>query len=360
MIMKRTNEDAYFAASNSKKGFYSYYGECFDAPDIRHLYAIKGGPGTGKSHFLRAVSRYAQDLGWQCEYIYCSSDPESLDGIILSKETEKIGLLDATAPHVYEPSRPGVREDIINLGDFWNVDLLVKRAEEIERLVLAKGTAYRKAYRYLAGMGEMEEIKQSTVAPYLRKAALKRYAGKVTREITPGNGFSVHPALMRSVGMRGEVGFDTYFAQANSIFLVKDCRGAAQYLMAEILKIASEKQTPIRVSHDPILPERVDGIFFCDQKIAFVTDNGEPVEYPYRKIFTHRFVDTAGFGAVRGAYNYAHRMSEALLDGAVEALAEARSIHFALEEIYMTAMDFDAKEKFTKSFCSALFGLQNQ
>ena len=360
MTMKSTNEDSYFAASNSKNGFYSYYGECFDAPDIRHLYAIKGGPGTGKSHFLRAVSQYAKGCGWQCESIYCSSDPDSLDGIILSKEGEKIGLLDATAPHVYEPSHPGVREDIINLGVFWNVDVLSQRAEEIERLSLAKGAAYRKAYRYLAGMGEMEEIKLSTVAPYLRKDALARYARKLTKEIGVGNGFFVRPALIRSVGMRGRVGLDTYFAQAESICLVEDCRGAAQYLMAELLRVASEKRATVRVSHDPVLPERVDGIFFCDQKIAFVTDNGEPVEYPHRKISTRRFVNTAGFKNVRASYNYAKRMSEALLDGAVEALEEARGLHFALEEIYAAAMDFNAKENFTKSFCSSLFGLQNK
>ena len=360
MTIRSTNEDAYFAASNSKKGFYSYYGECFDTPEIKHLYAIKGGPGTGKSRFMRDVSRYAEGLGWKCEYIYCSSDPDSLDGIILSKEEERIGLLDATAPHVYEPSHPGVREDMINLGEFWNIETLSRSAEEIEKLSLAKGAAYRKAYRYLCGVGEMEEIKTSVVSPYIRKAALSRYAEKLTNGIGRGRGYSVRPALMRSVGMRGVVGFDTYFAMAESIFLVEDCRGAAQYLMAEILRIALEKQTSIRVSHDPVIPERIDGVFFCDEKIAFVTDTKEPISHPHRRIFTRRFVDTVGFGTVRGEYNYANRMSGALLDGAIEALAEARDIHFALEEIYMAAMDFEAKENFTKSFCSSLFGLQNQ
>ena len=360
MTMRSTNEDAYFAASNSKVGFYSYYGECFDTPDIRHLYAIKGGPGTGKSRFLREVSQYAVDLGWQCEYVYCSSDPDSLDGIILSQKEERIALLDATAPHVYEPLHPGVREDIINLGEFWNVDVLSESAEEIERLSLAKGAAYRKAYRYLSGMGEMEEIKASTVAPYVRKAALSRYAKKMTQGIEQGKGFSARPALMRSVGMRGTVGFDTYFAQAESILLVEDCRGAAQYLMAEIFRIASEKRASVRVSHDPVLPDRIDGIFFCDSKIVFAGADEAQISYPHRRISMRRFVDTAGFGAVRWDYNYAHRMSGALLDGAVEALAEARRIHFALEEIYMSAMDFEAKEEFTKSFCSSLFGLQKR
>ena len=88
MIMRSTREDAYFAASNSAKGFFSYYKECFDDGRIKHLYAIKGGPGTGKSYFLRKVARQGEGLGWNCEYIYCSSDPDSLDGVIMEKNAE--------------------------------------------------------------------------------------------------------------------------------------------------------------------------------------------------------------------------------------------------------------------------------
>ena len=116
--MREKNEDAYFAASNSERGFYSYYQECFDHPRVDRVYAVKGGPGTGKSRFLRDVAQAAAAEGRQVEYIYCSSDPDSLDGVILTGKGRCIALLDATAPHVYEPAHPGVREEIVNLGAF--------------------------------------------------------------------------------------------------------------------------------------------------------------------------------------------------------------------------------------------------
>ena len=100
MTIRKTDEDAYFAASNSAEGFFSYYPQCFDASRIRHVYAVKGGPGTGKSRFLRDVAQAGESLGWQCEYIYCSSDPDSLDGVILTGEETCIALVDATAPHM--------------------------------------------------------------------------------------------------------------------------------------------------------------------------------------------------------------------------------------------------------------------
>ena len=148
MEYRSTGDDAYFAASNSEKGFTSYYKECFDTARIGYLYAIKGGPGTGKSRFMREVAQYAQQRGWSAELIYCSSDADSLDGVILTKEGDGIALLDATAPHVYEPTLPGVREELINLGAFWDRQKLQAYGEEIALLNRQKSRAYRNAYRY--------------------------------------------------------------------------------------------------------------------------------------------------------------------------------------------------------------------
>ena len=44
--MKRIGEHAYFAASNSRAGFRSYYEQCFRGR-VDHLYCIKGGINAG-------------------------------------------------------------------------------------------------------------------------------------------------------------------------------------------------------------------------------------------------------------------------------------------------------------------------
>lgn len=360
MVIRSTGEDAYFVASNSAKGFCSYYRESFDNPRIDHLYAIKGGPGTGKSRFLREVAQYAEKRGGKSEYIYCSSDPDSLDGVILTHRGRCIALLDATAPHIYEPSRPGIREDLINLGAFWSIEALSAKAAQIEHLNREKGKSYRRAYRYLSAMGEIEANKTELISPYIRRDSISRLAQRLMREIDAESSFSVEPALMRSLGMKGYVAFDTYFARAEKIYLIEDCRGAAQYLMSELLRLSSDLQLKIRVSHDPILPDQIDAIFLTSSKIAFVIGEAENCNYPHRHIGLRRFVETSKMREVRAKINYAERLSKALLQGAVEELERVREIHFALEELYIAAMDFSAKEAFTKSFCQSLFDLQSE
>ncbi|MBR5615851.1 MAG: hypothetical protein IKW66_03430, partial [Clostridia bacterium] len=82
---KASKERAYFAASNSRAGFHSYYEACF-RHKVDRLFFIKGGPGTGKSTLMRRVARCGEARGYLAEYYYCSSDADSLDAILLYGE----------------------------------------------------------------------------------------------------------------------------------------------------------------------------------------------------------------------------------------------------------------------------------
>ena len=178
--------------------------------------------------------------------------------------------------------------------------------------------------------------------------------------VEAGDRFSPSPALMHSVGMRGEVGFDTYFANAKKIYVIEDCRGSARYLMDELGSLARDLRLRVRISHDPVEPEKLDGLFLCESGIAFAVCASEACEFPYKQIAMRRFVDTASMRSVRHTLNYAERMRRAMRLGALDALEHVREVHFRVEEIYMSAMDFDAKEQFTKSFCDRLFDLQKE
>ena len=344
--------DALFAASNSARGFKSYYDDVFRREELERLYIIKGGPGTGKSSFMKRVAEYASSRGYYVESYRCSSDPESLDGIIIDG---RIGFLDGTAPHSFDAELVGARDEIINLGEFWDSDKLRERIRDIDRLSVAKSEAYIKGYRYLSGCGSLDEIMSALVFPALKEKKLMGYVTRILADIQSKGSGKATPAIVDSVGMKGRVRFDSYERCAEKLYSVSDSYGTAYIFIAAVITAAKRKGIDMRVSYDPIIPEKPDGVFFCEYGIAFVRCETGECEYEgAHRINMKRFLDKGILDEVKKEYRYDAKLYDALLSSACDAFADAGEHHFELERIYSECMDFSAKERFTASFCEML------
>lgn len=344
--------DAIFAASNSANGFKSYYDDVFKRAELERLYIIKGGPGTGKSSFMRRVAEYVESRGYYVESYRCSSDPESLDGIIIDG---RIAFIDGTAPHCFEAELVGARDEIINLGEFWDSKRLKDRIADIDKLSMEKREAYIKGYRYLSGCGSLDAIMRSLIFPAIKERKLMGYVTRMLSEIPSSESCKVMPALVDSVGMKGRVRFDSYERSAKKLYSVSDTYGTAHIFIASVITEAKRRGIDMRISYDPIIPEKPDGAFFCDYGIAFVKCEAGECEYDgAHRINMKRFLDKDIIDRVKKEYRYDAKLYEALLASACDSLAEAGESHFELEKIYSECMDFAAKERFTVSFCELL------
>lgn len=341
-----------FAASNSSHGFKSYYDDIFDRTQLKRIYIIKGGPGTGKSRFMKEVSSYCEGRGYRAEYYNCSSDPDSLDAVIIDG---RVALLDGTAPHTAEPDIAGARDEIINLGAFWDGNSLAGRYHEIEELCNKKSAAYSKGYHYLSGCGELAEINRALILPAIKEEKMKRYISRIISDIPQGDGARIIPALVDSIGMKGRVKYDTYERCAKKVYTVIDHYGGASLFLAALICEAQNKNIPMRVSYNPVNSSFTDAVYFLNCDIAFVI--AEPSEVDEScgiRINMKRFVDKSALDKVKREFRNNLRLYEALLSSACDAFSEAGEYHFSLEKIYVSCMDFTAKESYTASFCEML------
>ena len=113
-----------------------------------YTYILKGGPGTGKSQMMKKIAeRFSKKENVTC--FYCSSDPESLDAVML--HTSKVIIVDGTPPHVSEPRFPGVCQEIVDLGQCWDKAVLkenrerIIKANELNKSMMAAAENYNKA-----------------------------------------------------------------------------------------------------------------------------------------------------------------------------------------------------------------------
>ena len=340
----------YFAASNSAEGFKSYYGNVFDVREFSRIYVIKGGPGTGKSSFMKVIASEAEQRGLSVTRIYCSSDPLSLDGVII----EELGaaVLDGTAPHIFEPSLVGAIESIVDMGAFLNTSLLVGSRKVIEELNKQKSECFERAYGYLAAYKRVSDNMERLIRPCLKREKLQRFAGRFAEGVR-GTGKEKY-LLVRSVGMNGSVSFDTYRQNADIYYRVEDHFETGHFLMQELYGVLKRADADMYLAPDPIISTRYNAISVNGGSVVFeVADGAE--DSGARSINMKRFIDNVELVRVRSDFRIASRIRDNLLELAEGEFDKTKKYHFTLEEIYGAAIDFDAKEQFTKEFCDKIF-----
>lgn len=341
-----------FVAANSGKGFVSFFEDVFGRKGIEKRYIIKGGPGTGKSHLMRQMAAYATSRGRQVEAYCCSSDPDSLDGLVIDG---KIAVFDGTAPHSVDALFPGARDEIVNLGTFWDADRLSTRYVEIRTLTEKKEAGYRRAYRFLEACDQLYEINRSLLLPYVKHEKIERTVTRRLEEIGRGKGFSLLPGLSDAVGMKGCVHFDTYEKQAKKLYVIEDHHETGALFLRALLTGGMRRECAMRVSYHPIHVGEPNAVYFCDTGHCFVIgkENAEK-ETGVCRINMKRFVDAEGVRENRNKLRINGRMYAALLGAAEETLHDVGKHHFALEKIYASCMDYESQNRFIRSFCGKI------
>ena len=352
-----------FAASNSSEGFRSYFGECFGAGSgVDRLYIIKGGPGTGKSYFMRTAARYAATHGYCVTEYYCSSDPASLDGVRLDPprggERPCVAIVDGTPPHVCEPTLAGVREELVNLGQFWDGDRLRRSAADVRALSAGKSQAYAMAYAHLRAAGEMDAVSDGLAEGCVDAKRLRSLASRLLRSVPDGDGFAATPALCSAIGMTGEVHLDTYehLSSHGELVRIADYYGLGYRLMGELMTLTKEKKQRVWVAHHPVLADKIEALYYPATGLSIVLGEGADDDAPDRRVTLRRYADAEALRRVRGEIRHARYLYREMIDGALRCLGRVAENHFALEKIYSASMNFSAASAYCAEFCKSVFG----
>ena len=99
-----------FPGAMGPDGFISCFDHLLDDSILRRKLILKGGPGVGKSTFMRRVHAALCANGEPSTLYFCSGDPDSLDGVAVPHAG--LLILDGTAPHIVDPEIPCARDSI--------------------------------------------------------------------------------------------------------------------------------------------------------------------------------------------------------------------------------------------------------
>lgn len=350
----------YFLATNSCNGFVSSFGECYDASLGWHAYIIKGGPGTGKSSFMRFIAKKCEEKGLQILYCPCSSDPKSLDAVILPEK--RTVLLDGTAPHTLDPVYPAVCEEILNFGQFWNTEILKGKEAEIISVTKENKALHRSAARYLSAAGQLLEDNYKIVSGLTDTKKVEHFADRLCKKYIPHTSGKPKEWIRYISGVtpNGITSLtEAPLNEAENAIIIEDNYGfAADIIMNRLAETALKCGHEIVRLRNSFLPHYTDHIVIPSLSLCFLR------EYEYckfssnaRRIHAKRFFTVEAPASQRGRLRFNQKATRELLQTSCNILAKAKEVHDRLEAYYIDAMDFEALGVFAEHFAEKL--LQN-
>ncbi len=322
----------FFAAANGYTGFRSYFDTVFNSEDYDKIYVIKGGPGTGKSSFMKKLSSYFSKKDVKIENIYCSSDPDSLDGVIFEKNEKRAAIIDGTAPHERDAIIPGAIDELINLGTNWDTKWLIAQRKEILELNAEKKNAYKTAYSYLGIAGTVNskivEAKMSGCDFKLLKMLIKSLA-EDNKSITNTKSNS---RLISGFGKRGEVKFDTLNSDEYRYFAIQGDKEAGYIFINELIKEISKYHSNITKFPCPLDDKKCEAVLLSDTATCFeVFGSGDEIDTS--DFFSENKLKAEQIKAMQVIEQEALKQAQRWFN-------VASDMHFRLEEIYSVSMDF--------------------
>ena len=351
-------ERHYFPGNNTPLGFFSYYKHSLGQREANKIVCIKGGPGTGKSTFMNRIAEYFASMDEDIDYLHCSADENSLDGIVL--KDRRIAVIDGTSPHITDPVTPGAVDKIVNLGEFWDEEAIAVNKSEIIDLNEETSRWYRIAYNYLSAAKSvyrsLEEIyndasEDSEIYKVVADIVGSEY-GDLDISLKPGKRKKFFASAITGDGVVNYI--TSLLGDMKRVYMIDSPVGYSNSSFMEIVtEGAIYRGLDVEVYYCPMCPEeKIEHIVIPELKTAFVTMNRyhdiQPWEIPAPDesgqeiilIDMEDYMNILNIGKNSELIQSLNEEYDILLNKSVKHLSLARDAHLMVEKMYIPNMNF--------------------
>ena len=333
----------WFLGGNTAQGFVNRFETLQDDPRLKKLIILKGGPGCGKSTFMKKLRKTAQSLGADTESYPCSSDPSSLDGLLILPLG--LAVVDGTAPHVLEPRLCGCDAVYLNLGCFYDTEKIPDKRQKLETLRAKNQALYPVAYAHLRAARELRHcVKQSTKE--IDQKSLYALTRGLMQEVPPsesGNG-SIRDVFLHTFTPAGEITLlDTVYAMCPACIAIVDPCGLSAVLFERLKHHFLHSGYDCISLRAPLSPDTMEGLLVPEANTAILACERATSDFSMivNLSRSYQFPESAA-GLLEAA--------NAHCDQAVALLKEAKEIHDEIERTYRPYVSFEGLDLLTQEY----------
>lgn len=341
-----------FFGACTPRGFYPYTQELLRTDG--RIFFLKGGAGCGKSTFLKKLSRTAQERGLDVAEILCSSDPDSLDALVLPKL--QLALADATAPHILEPTLCGGRMNYVNFGEFYDTRALRRIEREIESVQRENAACYPLVTACLRSAEALTQARQNQTQSV--KSELDEIAHCLIRSaLSPvGQRGTLHRCFLSAITPKGAILCKkSPPTLCGRVYVLHDEYGLAPHILQEICTQALALGHRCIAGYAPLQYEGAPAYLLLPQADTAFVSESELFGYD-GPCFCRIDLDSTLHPQLRAELEYGRKTVASLLGRATGHLRRAKALHDRMEQMCRPFVDFSAVDALTERFCSEFFG----
>lgn len=350
-----------FLGGNTACGFFSYFEHIIRPSHAARLFVLKGGPGSGKSHFMNRVSERMEQAGFSVEKFHCSSDVDSLDGIRVPEL--ELAWLDGTTPHVIDPQFPGVVDTFVNLHAFCHEERIALKKQHIMDIQAIVKHTFQQAYRYLQAAYEVYQNIAAMNERSINPGYIHEHEQHIMQSVFGHRKVSQTSGTMRKLFASAitPTGLQTFLPSLLSgiekHFILEGEPGTGKSsMLGQIARASVAHGYYTEVYHSPLAPHQIAHVVIPELSVACVS-----VDKFFPHTVTEGFLintnEARSYDEVKRNKTFLADAWESfrhLLDRAVSTLAHAKDVRDKLEDAYIQAMDFDGIDEMREAQVDAL------
>jgi hypothetical protein len=339
--------EKFFLGGVTPGGFYTPLNALVNSTEY-YTYILKGGPGTGKSSLMEKVARENESKEKVTRF-YCSSDPDSLDAVVLN--SSKVIIVDGTPPHIFEPLFPGVCQKIINLGECWKEELIKEKSKEIIDAIKRNKTFLKEAGDNNKILGNVCNERMELGKKYILSDRALESANELWNQIKKPCEKEKGEENIAILSVMTRYGYKTLLETIRNyskVYVIKDdCFAAADMWLDILSKGALNEGFDVKVSTNLLFGNRVIEHLLIDElDAAFISSNIlTRIQYPDARVIDCKNFYREDFIKEEAALKENESLIDELKNLSSKLMNDAKIIHDEIESYYIRAMDFDALNK---------------
>jgi len=336
-----------YPGGNTSLGFHSYYNYILPQRKAKKIVCIKGGPGTGKSTFIKGIGEHFAGKKEDVDFLKCSADPSSYDGVLL--QNRDVLIVDGTAPHVIDPVNPAVVDVILDFGVFWDEKELRKYRESIINCNEKISRLYGVAYGYLKCLKYEYDLIWQLMSEYVNDKQVEHISSEIimrNRVCNRDKKGMLKKMFVSAITSEGTVNeIDSMVNLYENAYVIKVPEGfRTENIINPMISYYLNNGYDVEAYYCPLDPKiKVEHIIVPDLNLIVVTSNkyhqsGNKCDY---EILIDNVLGEYAIPLMEELY----RQTDKTISNAVRILKKAKEMHDLLETYYIKYIDFVAIDK---------------